>query len=175
MLTETLSVNSVFWGIVSPLTAPEVTVLSQSTGTRNGACRQEAATLGVEGACPEGSPLPPAGRRPGMDRPEHCGESGERWDWLGGSGKVLQVGLVLSPGLLVAWPHTEGAHNSRCMTLTFSPLVKVHLFSFSLPVRQIGNKGLHVWCCRVPLCASLPPPLRLGASFLSVSLWHTPL
>ena len=42
----------------------------------------------------------------------------------------------LPPGCLGLRPHTEGADNGLCVALAFSSLVKVHLFSFFLPVNQ---------------------------------------
>lgn len=76
------------------------------------------------GVCVEGSH--PASSRKGLEvEGPDVGKSPSRLD------------LDLLPGSLVLWSHVEGADNSLCRISTFSPLVKVHLFSFFLAVRQI--------------------------------------
>lgn len=78
----------------------------------------------LSGLCVEGSPPAFSRKELGVEGPD-VGKGPSRLD------------LDLLPGFLILWSHVEGADNSLCTISTFSPLVKVNLFSFFLAVRQI--------------------------------------
>lgn len=119
-----------------------------------------------EGVCPESSApclLREGGVWSGRD---------ESRNWLRGSGKVLP-GCIFIMRRFILCPHGEGAHSSLCMTLTFSPLVEVHFFSFSLPGGQTWTKSLLMQCGSGPTWG---PPSHLAWPSLSLqSLSQTPV